>query len=90
MRLSEDKISHLSHLLCEQAVKDHLMSVSDPALILRKTKEIIKDYCMLDMKVDESVRKKISSYSRSILEGTREWDVMYRKHFEEEMQKRWK
>ncbi|MEZ4704348.1 MAG: DUF507 family protein [Bdellovibrionota bacterium] len=89
MRLSEEKISHIAHLLCEQPVHDSTMTVSDPGRILKITKEILTAYCTLDLEVDLVVRKKIASYSRQILEGTREWDVMYRKHFEEEMLKRW-
>ena len=38
--------------------------------------------------IDDFVRKKIRSYSRMIAEGSREWDIMYDKLFEEEKAKR--
>ena len=37
--------------------------------------------------VDRKVRSKLASYSRGIIEGSAEWEVLYRKTFEEEMQK---
>ena len=41
-----------------------------------------------DEAIDAFVRKKIESQKRQILEGSDEWDVMYRKYYEEETQKR--
>jgi hypothetical protein len=90
MRLSEDKISHISHLLIDGTHRDGLVEFEDRAKLLKVTKEILTRYCRLDDEVDRSVRTKLSTYSRHITEGSREWDVMYRKHFEEEMKKRWR
>lgn len=88
MRLSEDRISHLSHLLCETPVKEGKMSITDANRILQKTKEILRDFCKIEDEIDDLVRKKLKSYSRDIQEGSPEWDVMYKKHFEEELNKR--
>lgn len=44
----------------------------------------------MDDEVDQIVRKKLASYGRNMPEGSREWDVMYKKHFTEEMKKRWR
>lgn len=38
--------------------------------------------------MDELVRRKIRSMSRVIPEGGREWEILYRRFFEEEMRKR--
>jgi hypothetical protein len=37
--------------------------------------------------IDRKVRAKLASYSRGIVEGSAEWDVLYRKTFEEETRK---
>jgi hypothetical protein len=37
--------------------------------------------------IDDVVRKKITSLTRHIPPGSREWDVLYRKYFEEEKRK---
>lgn len=89
MRLNEDKISHISHLLIDGAKEKKLIKILNPAQLLKQTKKILTDYCKLDEEVDEIVRKKLKSYSRKIGEGSREWDVLYQKHFQEEMKKRW-
>ena len=90
MRLSEDKISHLSHVIVDGLKKEGLVDYPDPKKVLKETKQVITQYCKLDDEVEDAVRKKLKSYSRNILEGSREWDVLYKKHFEEEMKKRWR
>ncbi|MDC4227246.1 MAG: DUF507 family protein [Candidatus Manganitrophus sp.] len=42
----------------------------------------------LDGQIDELVRQKLASYSRRIVEGSPEWDILYQKTFNEEMKKR--
>ena len=37
--------------------------------------------------MDAEVRKKISSQKKEILEGSEEWDVLYRKYYAEEMRR---
>ena len=90
MRLSEDKISHISHLLINFVLRDGLGSVSDEPALLKTTKRIITQFCRVDDEVDALVRKRLASYSKTIPEGSREWDILYKKHFEEELSKRWR
>jgi hypothetical protein len=40
-----------------------------------------------ESEIDRKVRVKLASYSRGIVEGSAEWDVLYRKTFEEETRK---
>jgi hypothetical protein len=37
--------------------------------------------------VDQSARQKILSQKREILEGSAEWDILFRKYYSEEMRK---
>lgn len=90
MRLSEDRISFIAHLLCEQSAKDGFIKISEPSRILNETKQVMISYFKADDEVDDIVRKKIASHSRVIMEGSPEWDVMYKKYFQEEMNKHWK
>lgn len=89
MRISEDKVSHLAHLMKETIVSQNLGTIPDVNKFLNKTKDVLASYARLDEEVDTFVRKKLASYSKSIMEGSREWDVLYLKHFTEEMKKRW-
>jgi hypothetical protein len=90
VRLNEDKVSHISHLLTEGAAREGLLKTADQARLLKVTKQVLTHYCRLEDEVDQWVRKKLASYGRSMPEGSREWDVLYKKHFSEEMRKRWK
>jgi hypothetical protein len=38
--------------------------------------------------IDQKARDKVASLKRNVMEGTPEWDVMYRKYYEEERGKR--
>ena len=40
--------------------------------------------------IDRKVKAKLASYSRGIIEGSSEWEVLYRKTCEEEMRKHMK
>lgn len=89
MKLSEDKISHLSHMLKNGILANHLGEIPDAGDFLRITKNTLSQYNKIEDEVDDIARKKIQTYKRNILEGSREWDVMYRKIFEEEIKKKW-
>jgi hypothetical protein len=41
----------------------------------------------VDVRVDGLARKKIASLSRDVPLGSPEWDVLYRKYYEEELRK---
>ncbi len=90
MRLSEERISHISHLIIDGPYNDDLVDYSDDDMALRETKRIITEYMKLDDEIDTLLREKLKSYSRGVQEGSREWDILYRKHYDEEMKKRFK
>ena len=88
MRLSDDKINHLSHVILKNLKEWDLMSFqSDENDIRLGIKEGLLDGLSVIEGVEEKVRTMLHSYSRKIVEGSREWDVMYAKTFEEELHK---
>ncbi len=88
MRLTEDRISHLSHIMLDRLYKDDVADFPDEAQALREAKRIFAQYVRTEDEVDTFVRQKIAKLSRRVPEGGREWDVLYRKYFEEEMAKK--
>jgi hypothetical protein len=56
--------------------------------VLRETKRTIADELKFEDDADEAARRTIQSLSRKVPEGSREWDVLYRKYREEEMNRR--
>ena len=88
MRLTEDRISHLSHIMIDRLYKDDVADFPDEAQALREAKRIFAQYVRVEDEVDTFVRQKIAKLSRRVPEGGREWEILYRKYFEEEMAKR--
>lgn len=89
MMLSEDKISHLSHVLLKGLMDRNLVSAADDEGKIRsEIKRTIVSELKIGEEMDSAVRKKIQSYSKKVVEGSSEWDILYRKFFREEEVKR--
>ena len=88
MRLSEERISHLAHLVSEGVWKDDMVDFSDDVRALKEIKLVIKDYLSREDSADSTARAKILSLSRDVPEGSKEWDVLYRQYVEEELSKK--
>ena len=88
--LSDEKISHLSHLILEKLKKEDsgLIFNTEEPLILREIKKVFFGELKLEEDLDRLVRARLESYSRRIVEGSPEWDVLYQKNFDEELRKR--
>ncbi|MBI3802159.1 MAG: DUF507 family protein [Nitrospirae bacterium] len=87
--MSDDRISHLSHLIQQSLEKDPSVErKGDREAILRQIKRVLISELKLDEQIDGVVRQRLSSYSRKIVEGSPEWDILYQKTFNEEMKKR--
>ena len=86
-RLSESRISHLAHLVIDGLWKNDLADFPNEGRALAEAKRMLHDFFQQEDQVDDRVRRKIESLSRFVPLGSREWDVLYRKYFEEEMRK---
>ena len=89
MSLSDDKVSHLSHLILNH-FKDpaHARLKVEEVAVLREIKRVLAAELKADAEVDVVVRRRLASYSRPLAEGSPEWETLYRKTFEEEMRNR--
>jgi hypothetical protein len=88
VRLSDDKVSHLSHLLLAalQEYPDVDYRAEDNQVRLMVKEALVESLRTLD-ELEGKVNHTLQSYSRKIVEGSREWDLMYSKTYEEELQK---
>lgn len=86
--LSSDRLSHLAHLLQDGIWKDDLIDFSDDDEALREIKRVLNKYFSATEEIDAIVRQKLYSQGRRIVEGSQDWEVLYRKYFEEELAKR--
>ena len=88
MRLSREKIVRVSHGVTDVLVgSDHVEFVEDRSTIRQSVVEIITSLLKEEEAVDTQVRTKISSQKKEIVEGSEEWDVLYRKYYAEELRR---
>ncbi len=87
-RLSENRISHLAHLILDGLSKNDLAQFRHQGRALAETKQVLHDFFEGEDEFDDIVRHKIASLSRHVPPGSREWDILYRKYHEEEARKR--
>ena len=88
MKLSREKVLHISHLILGHLDKDDGVEYFDEPQEIRQTiVKIIMDEMKNDEAIDALVRRKLESQKRVIVEGSDEWDVLYRKYYEEETAK---
>jgi hypothetical protein len=80
MRLSREKTVRVSHKIIDVLVSlDDVDFIEDRDTIRLEVVNILTALLKVEEQVDTEVRTKITSQKREILEGSEEWDVMYRK-----------
>jgi hypothetical protein len=88
MQFSEGRKSYLAHRILEAFEKEGLAKVRNQRLALNEIKRVLELDHQVDEQIDALVRRKIASLSRRVPPGSREWDVLYRQYYEEELRKR--
>lgn len=87
MILSEERVSHLARLVVDGIWNDDLVDYTDDDTALRLAKKGLNLFVKKVSDADAKVQAKIASLKRGVAEGTPEWDILYGKYFEEEMQR---
>ena len=88
MRLSRDKVNKVAHVVTDAlAGIDELDFVEDRNTIRLEVRKIMEDLLNQEARIDQAARQKIESQKRTILEGSQEWDILYRKYYNEEVKK---
>jgi len=89
MSLSREKVNFLSQILAKGLAELPGVTFSAPENTVRlEIVRAIQDALKLEDAIDTAVRRTLNSYARKIVEGSREWDVMYQKLYEEELARR--
>ncbi|HEV8335659.1 MAG TPA: DUF507 family protein [Candidatus Polarisedimenticolia bacterium] len=88
MRLSHEKIVHLSHLLLDELLDDDRVDYhGEESEVRQRIVALLKAELEKDDAVQEAIRRKIGSQKRNVPEGSPEWELLYRKYYEEELAK---
>jgi hypothetical protein len=88
MKLSREKILRLSHLILDYLNKDDEVEYfAEPQEIRQQIVRLIEGVMKADEAIDALVRRRIESQKRTIVEGSEEWEILYRKYYEDETAK---
>jgi uncharacterized protein len=88
MRLSRDKVNRLAHTVADTlADMPDVEFIEDRNSIRLEARRLLEELLKEEAKVDAAARQKIESQRRTILEGSQEWDILYRKYYNEEVKK---
>ena len=88
MRISRDKVNKLAHVITDAvADMDQVDFIEDRNTIRLEVRKILEELLMQEARIDQAARQKIESQKRTILEGSQEWDILYRKYYNEEVKK---
>src|SRR5262249_53065390 len=83
-----DKVNRLAHSVADAlATMDDVEFIEDPNTIRMEARRILEELLVAEEKIDLAARQKIESQKRTITEGTQEWDILYRKYYNEEVKK---
>ena len=88
MRLSREKINQLAHAVTDTlAEMDQVDFIEDRNTVRLEVRKILEELLMREARIDQSARLKIESQRRTIIEGSEEWSILYRKYYNEEVKK---
>jgi uncharacterized protein len=88
MRLSRDKVNKLAHTVADAlATIDSVDFIEDRNTIRMEVRRLLEELLKAEELIDKAARQKIENQRRTIMEGSQEWDILYRKYYNEEVKK---
>jgi len=88
VRVSRDKVNKVAHVVTDAlAEMNEVDFVEDRNSIRLEVRRLMEETLNQEAKIDAAARQKIESQKRTILEGSQEWDILYRKYYNEEVKK---
>jgi hypothetical protein len=88
MILSEDRLGHLALAVVDALYHDDIVDYSDDDVALRAARKGLGKFVQAMEEADQAVKEKVASLKRGVVEGSPEWDILYGKYLEEELQRR--
>jgi len=88
MRISRDKLNKLAHTVADTLAEiDQVGFLDDRNTIRQEARKALEVLLNEEARIDTSARLKIANQRKIILEGSQEWDILYRKYYNEEVRK---
>jgi hypothetical protein len=88
MRISRDKLNKLAHTVADTLAEiEQVGFLEDRNTIRQEARKALENLLTEEAKIDTFARQKIANQRKIILEGSQEWDILYRKYYNEEVRK---
>lgn len=88
MRISRDKLNKLAHTVADTLAEiDEVNFREDRNTIRQEARKALEKLLTEEMRIDAAARQKIASQRKIILEGSQEWDILYRKYYNDEVKR---
>jgi len=88
VRVSRDKANKVAHVVTDALAEiDEVEFLEDRNTIRLEVRRLMEELLNQEARIDQAARTKIESQKRTILEGSQEWDILYRKYYNEEVKK---
>ena len=88
MRISRDKLNKLAHTVADALAEiDQVGFFEDRNTIRQEARKALEQLLAEEVKIDTAARQKIANQRKIILEGSQEWEILYRKYYNEEVRK---
>ena len=88
MRISRDKLNKLAHTVADTLAEiPEVDFLEDRNTIRQEARKALTKLLTDEMRLDQAARQKIASQRKIIVEGSQEWDILYRKYYNDEVKK---
>ena len=88
MRISRDKLNKLAHTIADTLAEvPECDFLEDRNTIRQEARKALEKLLTEETKIDAAARLKIASQRKIIVEGSQEWDILYRKYYNDEVKK---
>jgi hypothetical protein len=87
-RISRDKMNVLARNITEALeAMENVKLLKEKNSVRLEVRRLLEELLLQEKRIDQEARRKIESQRRTILEGSQEWDILYRKYYNEEVKK---
>jgi uncharacterized protein len=88
MRLNRDKLNKLAHTVADTLAEiDQVGFLEDRNTIRQEARKALETLLTDEARIDQAARLKIANQRKIIMEGSQEWEILYRKYYNDEVRK---
>jgi len=88
MRIGRDKLNKLAHTVADTLAEiDQVGFNEDRNTIRQEARKALEHLLEEEVRIDNAARLKIANQRKIIAEGSQEWDILYRKYYNDEVRK---